>query len=88
MTDEQKADNIKSLALSLRVECPCLSEETSQKVAADLINSDEGGEHWECSPRDHAVIVGKDALGFVHNATHLMGSKDGQWVEMWKFVSI
>lgn len=88
MTEELRVRNAHDLARSLLSTCPILSDHTATYLADMLTKSDEGWRPWREAPKDHAVIVGKDALGFVHNATHLLGHKDGQWIEAWKLVKI
>lgn len=90
----QKAENAKSLATSLLVNNPILSRETAERVAAELVQSKDGWLPWSELPKRVGmpiVIVGRDCLGFVHNATHIIGGKnpsDSGWVEDWKPVSI
>lgn len=90
--DKDKQDNLNGLSTSLLVECPILSRETADKLAADLIASEDGWRSWEKDPPlvprfEQWVIVGKDVLGYVHNATHLAGKAGGPF-DFWKRVQI
>lgn len=87
---EQKASD---LGTSLIVECPILSRETADRLASDLIASEHGWREWKSDPPlcprfERWVIVGRDCLGYVHNATHLIDQRDGSAFDWWKRVQI
>lgn len=83
----------RDLATSLIVECAILSRETADRVAAELIGSKDGWREWKSDPPmkprfENWVIVGRDCLGYVHNATHLIDQRDGMAFDFWKRVTI
>jgi hypothetical protein len=93
--EPERADNSKSLATSLLVDNPILSHATAQRIATELVESLDGWRPWSEMPKYLSlpmVIVGRDALGFVHNATHMIVGKrvpdDQGWVEDWKQVTV
>lgn len=91
--DKSLSDNLNGLSTSLVVECPILTRETADRLAADLIASKDGWNNWSEQPPmpprfEQWVVVGRDCLGYVHNATHLVGSKNGMAFDHWKRVQI
>lgn len=85
----QRADG---LATSLVVECPILSRQTADRLA-DVVCSEDGWRSWRDDPPlapkfERWIIVGRDCLGYVHNATHLLNERDGMAFDHWKRVTI
>lgn len=80
------------LATSLMVECPILSRATAERIAAETA-TDAGWKEWAAEPPlcpkfERWVIVGRDCLGYVHNATHLLNSRNGMSFDHWKRITI
>lgn len=92
--EQQSAeDAIGGLAVSLCLANPILSSPTAERLALHLSKLKDGWIKWaETPPKpghlEEWVIVGRDALGFVHNASHLIGETDGQAFVEWRRVTI
>jgi hypothetical protein len=92
---ERRVEHLRSVETMLAVECRCLKEETLRALALDLLDNRERVWHRldDGTPLPSAglsVIFGRDCLGFVHNATHLLGSRDIEksWIEEWTQILI
>lgn len=79
---KDRAENVRTLIQSLRID----KIPDADAVALAVFNAP--ADVWiawdERQPRvEDGEIVGMDCLGFIHRATHLIGSGNGMWVEKW-----
>ena len=91
MTPEQKEDNIQSCALSLCVDYPVLVRETAERAVRVCFDApDEKWIAWSDHPpaKSDAPILGRDCLGYIHKATHVIGSVDDMFADHWMKVRI
>jgi hypothetical protein len=92
MDEREQANNVRNLASAIRIcrMAPGPWDDTkvvpnAERIAQAVVAAPESQwRSWRDDPPspDDGPIVGRDMLGFVHVATHLIGGR-GMWADHW-----
>lgn len=84
MSEYAKRENLKSLALSFRLDHPTAGNDEQLVQAVDAAPADVWQSTETVKPtKADGPIVGRDVLGYYYLATHLVGGDDRMLPDAW-----